>query len=59
VRGKKAVIEAIELLLSSHYAMKRLRETEYEVSVEHDAGELEAAVDEMLMPVLHPHPRDQ
>ena len=52
VRGKKAVTEAIELPLSSHYAkVPAQRETEYEVSVEHDAGELDAAVDEMLQEI--------
>ena len=51
VRGKKAAIEAIERLLSTHYAMKCLRDTEYEVSVEHDAGGLDAAVEEMLVEI--------
>ena len=54
VRGKKAVIEAIELLLLlalRESACAAYGETEYEVSVEHDAGELDAAVDEMLQEI--------
>ena len=51
VRGKKRAVESIERMLSSIYAMKPLGDYEYEVTVEHDAGDLDDEVADMLQEI--------